>query len=49
VLDSQGNVVTDENGNPVYDTSSVGNALAVGGGMALAGALLIGAYLFTRR
>jgi len=49
VTDEQGNIVTDAEGNPVYTTSSVGDSLMVGGGIALAGAMLIGAYLLTRR
>ncbi len=49
MLDEQGNIVTDAEGNPVYDTSSVGSSLMVGGAMALAGAMLLGAYLLTKR
>lgn len=49
VADAQGNPVVDEAGNPITTDGSVLDSLAVGGGIVLAGALVIGVWAFTRR
>jgi hypothetical protein len=53
VLDEQGVPILDENGDPLMQTvvveGSLTDSLMVGGGIALAGAMLIGAWILTRR
>lgn len=49
MTDAQGNPVVDEAGNPLTTGGSVLDSLAVGGGIVLAGAMILGVWAFTRR